>query len=164
MSFIELARWDKMALHTLVYFSIKSTINQEFLSTSLSYFSWFMSLLFQENVVKTTRKSRKWQPHPRRPLWENKTEKNRNTRQLIYRMALNVCGSNFCHFWGFQHDLQRQFPQKCPVQKWYSTGETILTSITNHLFKTFPSFRNNKTMKWETKQSEIEKFKMKGTS
>ena len=51
MSFIELARRDKMALHTLVYFSIKSTINQEFLSTSL-FFMIFLSLLFQENVAK----------------------------------------------------------------------------------------------------------------
>ena len=153
-----------MALHTLVYFSIKSTINQEFLSTLLSYFSWFFCYCcFRKTSLKLQGNQEKGN-HIQEDPYEKTKRKNRNIRQLIYRMALNVCGSNFCHFWGFQHDLQRQFPQKCPVQKWYSTGETIPTSITNHLFKTFPSFRNNKMMKWETKQSEIEKFKMKGTS
>lgn len=128
-----------MALHTLVYFSIKSTINQSSYQLRSVIFNDFLSLLFQENVVKNYKEIKRKATTSKKTPRSKRNGKNRNTRQLMYRMALNVCGSNFCHFWGFLHDLQRQFPQKCPVQKWYSTGETILTNITNHLFKTFQS-------------------------
>lgn len=113
MSFIELARWDKMALHTLVYFSIKSTINQEFLSTSLSYFSWFFChCCFRKTSLKLQGNQEKGN-HIQEDPYEKTKRKKTNTRQLIYRMALNVCGSNFCHFWG---TISARFAKTIPAK------------------------------------------------